>query len=255
MPLLERHNYPEPVSKLLGEAVALVALLGTSLKFKGKLILQTKSDGLVRMLVVQFQTPGFVRGYASFDKEYFKSLDPSSQFDESLLLGHGHLAMTIDQGPDMERYQGIVALEGESLADAAHKYFTQSEQLPSLLKLAVARHYVSGEAGQAGHWSWRAGGLLVQDLTTEGGSLEFNHDLDDLDEVDEDGWNRICHLAATVEDHELLDPLLAPEKLLYRLFHEEQVRVFHARPIGSECSCSKEHIQSVLRQFSKRRNF
>ena len=137
--------------------------------------------------------------------------------------------------------KAFVALEGESLAQAAHKYFTQSEQLPSFLRLAVARHYVSGEAGQAGQWYWRAGGLMIQDLTTEGGTLEFQNDLDEIDEneIDEDGWNRICHLAETVEDHELLDPMLAPEKLLYRLFHEEQVRVFHLQPIDNKCTWLK----------------
>ena len=124
--LLIRHDYPAPVGKLLGEAVVLTTLLGSSLKFDGRFILQTQTDGPVSFLIVDFQAPDRLRAYARFDEARLGNAP-----DSGALLGHGHLAMTIDQGPDMSRYQGLVALEGGSLEDAAHEYFLRSEQIPT----------------------------------------------------------------------------------------------------------------------------
>jgi len=236
--ILSRHAYPEPVSRLLGEAVALTALLGASLKSEGKLILQATTDGPVDLLVADFSVPGSLRGYARFDAERLAALDAD---DDVALLGHGHLAMTIDRGVDTERYQGVVPLEGESLTEAADTYFRQSEQLPTFIRLAVARHFRAGENGEGG-WTWRAGGLLVQKLTREGGVAS-------LKEFEED-WTRARSLAETVEDHELLDPMLSPERLLFRLFHEEQVRVYRAIPLQTYCSCSRERVEELLDRFS-----
>ncbi len=247
--LLNKHDYPEPVSQVLGEAVALVAMVGSAMKFEGKLILQTKSDGPVSMLVVQFSTPGSVRAYAQFDKE---RLESGADFSSGALLGKGHLALTVDQGPDTDLYQGIVALEGNGLSAAAHNYFEQSEQLQTFVKVSVARHYVGGSGDDASHMRWRAGGLMIQDLTREGGRTVIAQpdvETDDIDSIDEDGWNRAYHLASTVKDHELLDPLLTPEQLIYRLFHEERVRVFQDRKVKSECNCSREHLQDVISRF------
>ena len=140
--ILSRHDYPEPVSKLLGEAVALTALLGAALKFEGKFILQASTDGPVDLLVADYQVPGGLRGYARFSAERLAELPADGR-----LLGEGHLAMTIDRGVDTERYQGVVPLEGETLTEAADTYFRQSEQLPTFIKLAVARHYRAGGAG------------------------------------------------------------------------------------------------------------
>jgi len=236
--ILSRHDYPEPVSRLLGEAVALTALLGASLKAQGKLILQATTDGPVDLLVADYQVPGELRGYARFDTERLAKLEGD---DEAALLGHGHLAMTIDRGVDTERYQGVVPLEGESLTKAADTYFHQSEQLPTFIRLAVARHFRAGDDGEGG-WTWRAGGLLVQKLTREGGIAS-------LKEFEED-WHRAKALAETVEDHELLDPLLPPERLLFRLFHEEQVRVYRAIPLETYCSCSRKRVEELLEGFS-----
>ena len=161
--ILSRHDYPEPVSKLLGEAVALTALLGAALKFEGKFILQASTDGPVDLLVADYQVAGGLRGYARFAAERLAELPADGR-----LLGEGHLAMTIDRGVDTERYQGVVPLEGETLTEAADTYFRQSEQLPTFIRLAVARHYRAGNA-DGRPWSWRAGGLLVQKLTREGG--------------------------------------------------------------------------------------
>ena len=236
--ILSRHAYPDPVSRLLGEAVALTALLGASLKSDGKLILQATTDGPVDLLVADYQVPGELRGYARFDADRVAALESD---DDVALLGQGHLAMTIDRGIDTERYQGVVPLEGESLTEAADTYFRQSEQLPTFIRLAVARHYRAGN-GAEGAWTWRAGGLLVQKLTREGG-VASEKDF-------EEDWMRAKSLAETVEDHELLDPLLPPERLLYRLFHEEQVRVYLAVPLQTYCSCSRERVEELLARFS-----
>lgn len=235
--ILSRHDYPEAVSQLLGEAVALTALLGAALKFEGKFILQASTDGPVDLLVADYQVPGGLRGYARFSPERLAELGP-----EGRLLGEGHLAMTIDRGAETERYQGVVPLEGETLTEAADTYFRQSEQLPTFIRLAVARHY---RAGTSGAWTWRAGGLLVQKLTREGGRASASDAA-----FEEEDWTRARALAETVEDHELLDPLLPPDRLLYRLFHEEQVRAYRAIPLESYCSCSRERVEELLRRFS-----
>jgi molecular chaperone Hsp33 len=236
--ILSRHDYPEPVSKLLGEAVALTAILGAALKFEGKFILQASTDGPVDLLVADYQVPGALRGYARFSAERLAALPADGP-----LLGEGHLAMTIDRGADTERYQGVVPLEGGSLADAADTYFRQSEQLPTFIKLAVARHYRAGQSERP--WTWRAGGLLVQKLTREGGRRATRESAFAAED-----WTRAKALAETVEDHELLDPMLPPDRLLYRLFHEEKVRAYRAVPLTSYCSCSEARVEELLRRFS-----
>ena len=237
--ILSRHDYPEAVSRLLGEAVALTALLGASLKSEGKFILQASTDGPVDLLVADYQVPGGLRGYARFSPERLAELPPDGH-----LLGEGHLAMTIDRGVETERYQGVVPLEGESLTEAADTYFRQSEQLPTFIRLAVARHYRADKA--AGRpWTWRAGGLLVQKLTREGGHAGTREAA-----FEEEDWTRARALAETVEDHELLDPMLPADRLIYRLFHEEQVRAYRAIPLETYCSCSRARVEDLLKRFS-----
>lgn len=245
--ILSHHDAPAVVSQTLGEAVALTALLGTSLKFDGKLTVQTKTDGAVDFLVVNFEAPGGVRGYVRYDKARFEAAD--AEIAKSDLMGSGLLAITIDPGDDMDRYQGVVELKGDNLAEAALTYFRQSEQLPSFLRLAVARHYQAGENGAPGQWHWRAGGLLIQNLARAGGKPGTEADDDLLLGEDDDDWTRTQLLAQTVEDHELLDPTLSPERLLYRLFHEEGVRALPRTPIQSYCRCSRERVEAFLRSF------
>jgi molecular chaperone Hsp33 len=230
---------------VLGEALALTAMLGSALKTQAKLILQTKTDGPLDFLVADFVAPGKVRGYANFDKTDANLAETKGRGDQGALLGKGHVAMTIDRGGDKDRYQGIVPLDNEPLVDAAHTYFRQSEQLPTFIRLAVARHY--GPATGAGQriWAWRTGGLMIQQLPREGGK----RDEAVSEEDDEENWKRARHLAATVEDHELLDPMLSPERLLYRLFHEEGVRVTPATTLAAECRCSRERIHGYLERF------
>jgi molecular chaperone Hsp33 len=249
--LLSRHNYPEPVSRLLGQATLLTVMLGASLKFDGKLTLQTSSDGPISFLVVQFRAPGEVRAYASYDDESVSDAITDSGDAEPRLLGQGHMAMTIEPGGGMERYQGFVELEGENLVDAAHTYFRQSEQIPSLLRVAVAPQFVGARSGEPGGWAWRAGGLMIQKIGAEGGR-DAIHAASAESESAED-WNRASMLGATVEDHEILDPTLSPERLLIRLFHEERVRAFPASAIQAFCQCSRGRVEDLLKRFSGER--
>ena len=160
--ILARHAYPQPVAKLLGEAMVLTVMLGSALKIDGRFILQTQSDGPVRMLVVDFTAPGKVRACARFDKDRVAAAIASGEASGAALLGNGHLAMTIDQGPDMNRYQGLVALNGGSLEDVAHEYFLRSEQIPTKVRLAVAEELRAGSGGLT--HCWRAGGIMLQFL-------------------------------------------------------------------------------------------
>lgn len=244
--ILRGHSYPEPVCKLLGEAVALTALLGASLKFDGKFIFQTKTDGPVSMLVIDYLSTGQLRGYARFDADKVAELEAAGEVEPDVLLGKGHLAMTIDRGPNMDSYQGVVALEGANLSEAADAYFRQSEQLPTFIRVAVARHYTLGgfpRAESDTNWHWRAGGLMVQHLTREGGRGAADRT------SDEDDWNRARILASTVQPEELVDPMLSPEKLLFRLFHEERVRAFKPKRLSFECGCSEERVKAMLSRF------
>ncbi|MCX5580373.1 Hsp33 family molecular chaperone [Kaistia terrae] len=252
--LLARHDYPLPVSKLLGEAVVLAVLLGSSLKFEGQFLLQTQTDGPVDMLVVDYRTSGDIRAYARFNKERVAEMDKDGLSKPELLLGKGILAMTIDQGEFSSRYQGIVQLDGVSLEEVAHIYFAQSEQIPTLVRLGVAE-MITREDGGTAH-SWRAGGMMVQFLPQAsigvqrdlpGGDAPEGHDADG-EEADE--WAEAVSLVSTVQDHELIDPEVPVERLLYRLFHERGVRVFDPIPVREKCSCSRDRIQGVLSSFS-----
>lgn len=252
--ILGRHDYPEPVARLLAEAITLTVLLGTSLKFDGKFILQTRSDGPVDMLVADFATPRSVRAYARFDSERVEAAVAAGKATPADLLGGGVLALTVDQGAHMQRYQGVVPLDGTSLEDAARTYFRQSEQIPTEVRLAVARQLVRGVEGVSQHW--RAGGILAQFLPPAPERLRLKDlpggDGDNGDGVDptDDAWLEVMSLLGTVEADELLDPSVESERLLYRLFHERGVRVFGGTGVLDECSCSREKIRSILDGFS-----
>ena len=256
--ILSRHDYPAPISKLLGEAIVLTVLLGSALKFDGRFILQTKTDGPVRMLVVDYRTPGKLRACAQFDSSALGEVQAKSTATfTGHLLGRGHLAMTIDQGVDMNRYQGLVALTGGSLEEAAHEYFLRSEQIPTKVRLAVAEE-LRASAGGARH-RWRAGGMLLQFLPKKAERMR-GPDLDPGDAPEgvtphavpvDDAWVEGQTLIATVEDIELIDPDLSSERLLYRLFHERGVRVFKSSDVEAKCSCSRDSVTNMLKSFSK----
>lgn len=256
--ILDRHDYPEPVAALLGEAVVLTILLGTSLKFEGKFIVQTQTDGPVSLLVADFRTPGDVRAYASFDETALAEAIDAGATSPADLLGKGVLAMTIDQGSAMQRYQGIVELDGSSLEEAARQYFRQSEQIPTVAKLAAAQIMLPGEAGEGFVSSWRAGGLICQFLPDSpdrmrladlpGGDLpEGAEEPGEFD--DDEAWVEASALVETIADDELTDPGIGSERLLYRLFHEHGVHVHESLAVADNCSCSREKILEVVRSL------
>ena len=244
-----RHDYPRPVSALLAEAVALTAMLGDTLKFDGKLTFQTQTDGPVSLLVADYTTPGHVRGYAHYDKGF--DYDGRQTDNLAALLGHGHLGLTIDQGAHMDSYQGIVSLTGQSLAKAGDDYFRQSEQLPTALRAAAGE--LASKSGKA----WRSGAIMVQHLPREGKVSAIAHTSGDAPQghddsfSEDDNWTKARLLLETVEDHELLDPSLTPEQLLYRLYHEDGVKVYPPRVIEHRCTCTGSKVKRMLAGFSQ----
>ncbi len=252
--IISQHAYPEPVSRRLAEAVTLAALLGPAIKDEGRLILQVQTDGPVNLLIADYQTPGQLRAYAGFDEAKVTALITEKEMagqtvTSADLLGSGHLVMTIDQGSERQRYQGVVPVERGDLSAAANAYFEQSEQLPTFIRIAVAKHAIP-DGSRA--WTWRSGGLLVQHLATKGGKTlgAKTEPSSSWDENETDGWTRVNLLAKTVKDHELLDPLLLPERLLFRLFHEERVRVYPVKSLRAQCHCSRDRIKHMLKSFS-----
>lgn len=253
--ILSRHNYPEPVARLLAEACVLTVLLGTSLKFEGKFILQTRTDGPVDMLVADFTTPQALRAYARFDADRLQALIAAGETSQQTLLGNGVLALTIDQGAHTQRYQGIVQLDGTSLEDAARTYFRQSEQIPTDIKMSVAKLVTPGPGGA--REQWRAGGILAQFLPQAPERMRIpdisGGDGDDREVTDhpaDNSWQELLALLGTIEPTELIDPTVGAERLLYRLFHEHGVRVFRGVPVDDQCSCSREKIHGILQGFS-----
>ncbi len=229
--ILSRHAYPEPVARLLAEACVLAVLLGTSLKFEGKFILQTRTDGPVDMLVADFSTPHALRGYARFDADRLQALLAAGEGDQQTLLGNGVLALTIDQGEHTQRYQGIVQLDGVSLEEAARSYFRQSEQIPTELKLSVAKLVIPGSAEQ-----WRAGGMLAQFLPEAPERMR----LPDLPGGDGDSaagapvdnaWQEVQALLATIEPTELIDPTAAALPPVPRTWRAGVRRRARGRPV------------------------
>lgn len=259
--ILSRHDYPVPVARLLGEAIVLTVLLGTAFKLDGRFILQIQSDGPVSLLVADFTSPSQLRGYARFDREAVAALT-AAHASPALgdLVGKGHLALTLDPGPTLRRYQGIVALEGTSLEEIAHRYFVQSEQIPTFIRLAVAETLERRE-GEAPRHIWRGGGISIQFLPA---SLDrvVQRDLDPGDPpedaeprvhepADDDAWVEARARTETVEDHELIDPAVEPARLLLRLFNERSVRVFDPIGIEDRCHCSRERVAKMLGQFTE----
>ncbi len=254
--ILNRHDYPEPVARLLAEALALTALLGAALKMEGKLSLQTKSDGALDMLVVDYMSPGTLRAYAHFDAVLIADHDTALENATARLLGTGHMALTIDQGKYTERYQGIVPLSNSSLSEAAHTYFNQSEQIPTNIYLAAGLLVSTGPQGAVN--SWQAGGMMIQYLPEAGGiaiakdlpSGEEGEEEVELELEDDDRWIRARALMNTIEAHELLDPTLSLERLVYRFFHEDGVHVFDPVTLRRGCQCSTPKVAQMLGQFS-----
>ena len=235
--ILTQHDHHTPVAQLLGEMLVLTAALSSLLKYDGVFTVQTKSDGPIGLCVADQTSEGGLRGYIQPDAARLDDLlgnaagaVPSARD----LLGNGHIAFTVDQGPETDRYQGIVDLSGDSVSEFLQHYFRQSEQLKTGVRLGVAQSPTG----------WRGGALLLQEMPE---TTELDPIADDL----EDDWRRSQVLLATLTVEELLDPEISDEELLYRLFHEEQVRVFKPRPLHLGCRCSRERLEVILRSLPR----
>jgi molecular chaperone Hsp33 len=245
--VLNRHAYPEPVAVMLGQMMAVAAILAGALKYEGVFTLQTQGDGPIRLMVADITSKGDVRAYAQYDAERLDRLmetAPDGAVGDSVphLLGNGYLAFTVDQGPDTERYQGIVDLDGATLADCLHHYFRQSEQIDAAIKVAVSRIAAPAGASAEQTGGWQVSALMVQRLP-KAGTLH--------QEEQEEGWREAVILMGSATNQELLDPRLHPDALLYRLFHEPGVRVYKPMVLQSACRCSPERVSLMLRSFPK----
>jgi molecular chaperone Hsp33 len=232
--VLANHEYPPAIERLLAEALTLTALLGSLLKEpQGQMTLQAQTEGAVVELMVCDYLGGELRGYVRFDAEHLADVSDEPSLKD--LFGNGYLAITFDQPTSKERYQGIVPLEGRDLAEAAQSYFAQSEQIPSLVRLAARK--------SGGHWF--AGGLLLQHLPEgEEGRDRLHTRLDHPD------WPHIAILGGSAKTEELTDPELPLDDLLWRLFHDEdEVRTLAALPLAKGCRCDPDYVRSVLARF------
>ncbi len=233
--LLTRHDNHPVVTALEGQALALAAALAAALKFRGSFSLQAKGDGPVSMLLADCTEAGALRGYARADADKLAAVladDPAPT--AASLLGAGYLAFTVDQGGERERHQGIVAIEGDTLADMALHYFQTSEQLQCAVRLACA-HTLAG---------WRAAALILERVATDGG-------IDPIPtgaEADE-AWRTATTLAATLTEAELLDDGLPSEQLVWRLFSAEGVAADRPRALAYGCRCSRSRLAGILEGF------
>ena len=234
---LEAHPLPEPAARVAAETCVLGTLLGSTLKLDGRLTVQTKSVGPLDLVAADYygaeqDRPAGIRSYARLDEGRFAALGASQPKFETM-TGEGVVAITIEPKTGRQRYQGIVSLAQQSIAASAEAYFAQSEQLPTAIRLAAAPVFEPGNP----RLQWLAGGLMLQ-ATPEG-------------RVDSDDWERLASYVATLEDMELIDVSLAAETLLWRLFHEDEVRVHQAESIAFRCDCDTGRIVSVLRAYPR----
>ncbi len=253
--VLEQHDYPAPIEALVAEMALLTALIGQTVKLRWKLSLQVRGDGPARLIATDYYgpaddgEPGRIRAYASYDAD---RIDPDAA--PFSLIGKGYFAILIDQGQGMTPYQGITPIAGTSLSACAETYFAQSEQLPTRFSLTHGRSQIPGEAAR-----WRAGGVMLQHMpkaspfaADQGGSGEGGLLVpqDVLDGEEGENWTRANVLLDTVQDLELIGPLVQPTELLVRLFHEEGPRVYDPQPVKFGCSCSADRVRETMSIYS-----
>lgn len=225
--ILSRYEYPKAVVKLLGELIVVASMLSSNLKQNGVFTIQIRGNGLIPLIVVDAVYGGALRGYAEVNEAAAEKISEMKNPTPRAMVGEdSYLAITLDAGEDMQRYQGIVALEGDSVAEAFMEYFTRSEQLDVQLQLAVSETA-----------PWSAAGIIVERMPT--GS-------DDAVETNLEAWRYASALMGTVKGDELLDPLLDAQAMLFRLFHEEGVRVYAPHLLSVGCRCSRQRIHSLL---------
>lgn len=228
-PILRRHDYPRPVALLLGEALTLAALIGSLLKSDGALTVQAEGNGPAPLVVAEHRSGGHLRAYARVASHDLGD----ARLPPRAIIGEGALTLTLDLGDDTARMQGVVPLEGDTLADCAELYFERSEQTPTRIKLAVAE-----ELSSAGS-TWRAGGALIQRVAG-----------DEARGFTEEDWSRAQILFLSLTDAELVDPALPVDRALYRLFHEDGVRMTPPTALLDRCTCDADRLTALLRRFT-----
>ncbi|MBL8667800.1 MAG: Hsp33 family molecular chaperone HslO [Rhodospirillales bacterium] len=231
--VIAAHQYPPAVAGQLAEAMAMAAVLASGLKYDGIFTLQLQGDGPIRLMVVDMTSSGDMRGYARFEAERLTGPMRTTEGPVPRLFGSAVMSFTVDQGPGSERYQGITPLEGATLSECCHAYFRQSEQLQTAIQLC-ATDMALPEGGR------RAAALMIQRLPLAQGADP---------EAAEDDWRRAVILMSSARSTELLSPELAPADLLFRLFHEDGVRLFRTRPLRQQCRCSRAKVERALRAF------
>ncbi len=239
--ILNKHKYPLPVSAVLAEAVVLAAMLASNLKYKGLFTLQTQSNGPVSLLVVDVTSEGKIRAYARFDEQRLAHSQQLRKTDGQIepaphLMGEGHLAFTVDQGPDTELYQGIVDLQGKTMSELALRYFKQSEQIDTWLQL-----YLKAPEGDS--QSWQAAGLMLQKLPEIGGKIQEGDDLNAQ-------WEEAKVFAESLREDEIFDAELSSAELLHRLFHANNLVISKSIDYSFGCRCSREKLLNTLSGFS-----
>ena len=230
-------RYPDSIARLLGEAMMTGAIIAQSLKFDGRLVVQCHgtNDGAVSLLMADCTTDGSIRGYARWDADKLKEIELDSITPGAdVLLGRGTFSMTIDQGPDMDQYQGVSAIDGPSLSRCAEHYFNQSEQIPTRIQLAC------GQSVDAKGSHWSGGGIMIQKIADDEARPDTTPP-----------WETAQQLFATLTDAELIDPDLSTDALLYRLFNEFGVRVVETHTVDANCRCSRDRLLSTLKSFDK----
>jgi molecular chaperone Hsp33 len=238
--VLEHHtDYPEPVQRVLAECIAFAAMFSSNLKSEGRVIMQVQTTGPIRLCVVDVTLPDKIRALARFDDERVAKAIKSGYISTSALMGRGHLAITMDLGKSLDRYQGVVAIAGQGLERAADQYFNQSEQIPTKMRLVAKK--TDGK--------WLARGFFIQHLP----KMAVQKDMDggDGSEVIEDNhWAEAKALVSTVEDEEMILADVTPEKLAFRLFHESDLRIYPKMSFKAQCTCSRDRLQALVSQFS-----
>jgi len=235
--ILSQHTYPEPVARLVAEAVVLTALIGQTIGFKAKLSLQIRGNGPIRLIATDYYAPtddgeaGNIRAYASYDAARISAAEPFSQ------IGQGMFAVLIDQGTGQAPYQGITPLNAGSLANCAETYFAQSEQLPTRFALSIAQ-------GK----SWRAAGLVLQHMPKASPLKVVAEPVDA--EADAENWNRATMMLESVQADEMIGPKVSPTELLFRLFHEDSPRVYDPQPVRFGCTCSEGKVRQSMSIYS-----
>jgi molecular chaperone Hsp33 len=231
------NRYPDSVARLLGEAMMTGALVAQSLKFNGRIVVQChgKNEGAVSLLMADCTTDGHVRGYARWDETRLKEIELDNRTPGAqALLGKGTFSMTIDQGPDMDQYQGVAGIDGDSLSVCAEHYFNQSEQVPTRIHLAC------GQAVDEAGAHWTGGGIMIQKIADDTARPDATPP-----------WETAQTLFKTLTDAELIDPELSTNRLLYRLFHEDGVRLVESNDVAAKCRCSRKRLLNTLKSFDQ----